>query len=1165
MRLSKIKLSGFKSFVDTTTIPLPSNLVGVVGPNGCGKSNVIDAIRWVMGETSAKHLRGDSMADVIFNGSAGRKPVGTATIELFFDNSDGAIGGQYAGYSEISIKRSVSRDGTSQYFLNGTRCRRKDITGIFLGTGLGPRSYAIIEQGMVSRLIEAKPDDMRVYIEEAAGISKYKERRRETETRIRHTRDNLDRLNDLREEVDKQIKHLQRQARQAERYQELKQDERRLERELLAIRMSTMGDELRASQSQLAQAQNQMEAAVAEQRSIEASIEKARLTHTESTEAFNEIQGRYYAVQSEISRLEQSITHSRDTRSRQEADLAEAEAQRGDLAGEIDKDTAQLADLEEQLARLAPDLEQAKAVEETSSANLQRVEDALEAWQTTWHEFNLETKEYQRTAEVEQTRIEQLEMQVARLCDRREELATEGSGISLDEFESMLTAASRAEQDSQATAASCTKALEVVDTRIAKLREAERDLGERLQTAHEELASRRARVETLEAVQAAALGEDEEVAQRWLKGNGLAEHPRLAQRLQVEPEWSRAVETVLGGFLQAVCVPRPDEHLQRLPGTDLTLLDQHDETGGAAQSGTLASVVQQAGQAARILEQVKTAPDLKAALALRSRLRAEESVVTPDGLWLGNGWVRVHRGQREAAGLISREQDIRELRDQIRDGEHDAKRLGEERSAARTELASLEGDRSTAAERVTSANRVLAEAAARLSSHRQDFDRARERLQSLSRDEEGVKADLTSLEAGIRDARARLNQATEATARAEDRRPVLKRQQQELVDEYNRVRDEAETQRENAARIAIEYESRRASKESASTTLGRIQTQRADLEARMTNLRDALSASVTPLADLQSNLETQLAAEVEVDRLMNERRRELEEADLALRNDEGRRANSEKQVEAARVAADELRMAVREVEVRRESLAEQFKASGSSDPEELIASLDETATVETWTEQLGSVQRKIERLGAINLAAIDEFSEQSERKEYLDAQFEDLTAALETLEQAIRKIDRETRARFKETFDKVNAGLQRLFPKLFGGGRAYLSLDGEDLLSTGVTVMAQPPGKRNSHIHLLSGGEKALTAVALIFSIFELNPAPFCLLDEVDAPLDEANVGRFCDIVKEMSSTVQFIVITHNKTTMEMVRQLTGVTMNEPGVSRLVSVDIDEAVQLVAS
>ncbi|MFQ5608655.1 MAG: chromosome segregation protein SMC [Woeseiaceae bacterium] len=1162
MRLSKIKLAGFKSFVDPTPIQFPSNLVGIVGPNGCGKSNVIDAIRWVMGETSAKHLRGDSMADVIFNGSSSRKPVGAASVELFFDNSDGSVGGQYADYNELCIRRAVTRDGTSQYFLNNVRCRRKDITGIFLGTGLGPRSYAIIEQGMISRLIEAKPDEMRVYIEEAAGISKYKERRRETENRIRHTRDNLDRLNDLREEVDKQIKHLQRQKRQAERYKELKQEERRLEAELLAIRLGELQHDQEHHEQRLSQSQTTLEAAVADQRAVVAGIEQARERQIEETEAFNQAQGRVWAVQSEISRLEQALAHSRETRDRQQEDLGVAESQLAEISREIDADRAQLDELESSLERLAPDLEQARTTELASTEALRNVESALEEWQKTWHEFTLETKEHQRISHVETTRIEQLEARLVRLQERHDALAEEEVRISLADVEDDLLNRSRGEQEARQAVEQLGRALGTVDLEIAQARAQEQSYGAELEQVRGDLESSRGRVETLEALQQAALGENQDDLHGWIASQDLDDRPRLAQELQVEKPWEHAVETVLGDFLQAICVTRCEEHLAGLPTVDLMLVNGGSEANGSA--NTLLGMVRNAGSAAPLLGAVRIVSTLDEALAAQHHLHNGESVITPDGIWLGQGWVRVSRGQRESGGLITREQDIRELRDQVRDFEQRVVRLEKDRRMTRERLAQLEPQRAVINRDLTEANRGLGEAATALTSLRQDFDRMKERLAALSRDSQSVRDEIEAMQTAIRESRAHLGHATAALERVEDRRPTLEAQREHLQSEFEQARDRAAADRAETARINVEYESRRASRESASTTLTRIGAQRAQLQDRVDTLTDAIASAQSPMDGLRENLDTELQREVGVKRELDEHRRDLDNADAQLRAREVSRSECETKVASARQSVDRLRMQVREIQVRREGVEEQFAQLGL-DLTDVAESLDGSAQVEQWDEQLVSVRRRIERLGAINLAAIEEFDEQSERQKYLEAQFADLTSALDTLEGAIRKIDRETRTRFKETFDNVNAGMQKLFPKLFGGGHAYLNLDGEDLLNAGVTVMARPPGKRNSTIHLLSGGEKALTAVALVFSIFELNPAPFCLLDEVDAPLDDANVGRFCDIVRDMAESVQFLCITHNKTTMEMASQLTGVTMNEPGVSRLVSVDIDEAVKLAAS
>ncbi len=1016
---------------------------------------------------------------------------------------------------------------------------------------------------MISRLVEAKPDEMRVYIEEAAGISKYKERRRETENRIRHARDNIDRLNDLREEIENQIKHLQRQAKQAERYKKLKQNERLLEAELFAIRLTDLQKDLQGRELQLSRGQTALEAVIAEQRGIEARIEQARQHHIEASETFNKTQGSYYGVQSEISRLEQSIAHSRETRQRQSDDLIQAEAQLTQVRREIDDDREQLHELDNSLERLAPDLEQAREAEIASAENLKRVEGALENWQTTWHEFTAEAQGFEQTCNVENTRIEQLEARLSQLRDRDARLAEEQQGISIAELEKKLDEQARCDTNAKRRVDSLHHALEQINGEILQLREQEQMLSTELEGFRGELESRRGRVETLEALQETAFGQDQQDVTEWIARERLDDNSRLAQKLVVDKGWEQAVETVLGDFLQAICVTRCDEHLGRLPDTDLVLIDRQSGDESAA-AGTLLAKVKNAGSAAQMLRTVLVAETLDAALALRDRSRPGETVITEDGIWLGPGWVRISRRQQEAGGLISREQDIRELRDRIQELEQQVVRLGADRTAGRSRLEQLETDRSETSAEAAEANRRFAEAAVMLAGLKDDFARTKERLTHLTSDSQQVRDELESLQQAVRDSQEKRGHARDALERVAERRPLLERQREDLLEEFNQVRQTADRGREAVSRIQVEYESRRASRESANTSLARIQAQREQLEVRVKALSGGVAESEAPLQSLQQELDSQLEQEINVERELAEQRRKLEDAETRLRLEEAKRTDCEKEVGDARESVDGLRMQVREIEVRREGVAEQFAQSGL-ELDQILANLDEEAEYSVWEERLNKARRSIDRLGAINLAAIEEFSEQSERKVYLDAQLEDLNLALDTLEGAIRKIDRETRTRFRETFDNVNSGLQRLFPKLFGGGHAYLSLDGDDLLRSGVTVMARPPGKRNSSIHLLSGGEKALTAVALVFSIFELNPAPFCLLDEVDAPLDDANVARFCEIVREMAETVQFLIITHNKTTMEMASQLTGVTMNEPGVSRLVSVDIDAAVQLAAS
>jgi len=1167
MRLSKIKLAGFKSFVDPTTIPFPSSLVGVVGPNGCGKSNVIDAVRWVMGESSASRLRGDSITDVIFNGSSARKPVGAASVELLFDNSETTLEGQYAKYAEIAIRREVTRDGISNYYLNGTRCRRKDITGVFLGTGLGPRSYSIIEQGMISRLIEAKPEEMRVFIEEAAGISKYKERRRETSNRIKHTRENLDRLQDVLEEVEKQIKHLDRQAKTAERYARYKDEERRTAAELLALRIRKLDADASAAEAGLSERRTRLEATVAEQRKLESSIESARDRQTGHSDDFNEVQGQYYRVGSEIARLEQTIEHARELRERQRKDLEQAVQGAAEIEQHIDKDQSEIAELEMSLSELVPGLEEARRTEQASADSLQSAQAALADWQAQWDEYATRLSEARQTASVEGTRAEQLESRITGYSERQKKLEEARGTTDEGELRSRFEELSGEEQRKRQSREEFERALADIGDKIRKLREQDRKLTRLVDERRNQLQQSEGRFASLEALQKAALGEGDEDVRQWLKGEGLDGNRRAVKALSVEEGWERAVETVLGDFLQAVCVDDIEpvtERIAALRAGTLTILES--APGDAPLAGdTLADKVDGAPASIRsLLGRVRIADTLGAALAVRETLADDSSVVTADGIWLGRRWLRVSRDRDAKSGVLGREHEMRRIKGEIREQRARFESARKLQSDGRMRLAQLEERREAMQADSAAVLSEYSEVKAALDAAKYKFDQAAARRAAIAEEADDIDRERVSAEEALRESRRHSAQARETLEELEAQRASLESRREELRTELERVRLRAEEDRQAVQDIAIRFESRRSSKESAAQNLERMQAQLRQFKAREADIREQLGASETPLEQNRQRLEELLEQRIEVEARLGAARKRVEDVDAEIRELDQRRVNVEQRVEQVREEVSEAEMAMREVRVRREGFAEQL-AQTEFELDRLLEEMSPEATATAWDEKLDKVRRRIERLGPINLAAIDEFKEQSERKEYLDAQLEDLTNALSTLENAIRKIDRETRSRFRETYEKVDTGFKRLFPQLFGGGHAYLELTGDDLLTAGVTVMARPPGKRNSTIHLLSGGEKALTAVALVFAIFELNPAPFCLLDEVDAPLDDANVGRFCDIVKSMSEKVQFVFITHNKGTMEMARQLTGVTMQEPGVSRLVSVDLDEAVKMAAS
>lgn len=1165
MRLTKIKLAGFKSFVDPTQVSFPSNLTGVVGPNGCGKSNVIDAVRWVMGELSAKHLRGDNMADVVFNGSSARKPVGTASVELVFDNGDGKLGGQYANYSEVSLKRQVSRDGSSGYFINGIRCRRKDITNLFLGTGLGSRSYAIIEQGMISRVIEAKSEDMRAFIEEAAGISRYKERRKETESRVADTRENLERLQDLRDEIEKQIRHLQRQAATARRYQAFKEQERRLTAELLALKLRDLDSGAEVHDSAMRDRELSMQSALADQRSAEAAIEKQRAFHAEQSDRVSAVQGRYYEIGAEISRFEQTIQHTRELRDRQRTDLAQAHATLADLASHIERDERQLAELHAEIERLSPEIEGAQRAEAAAAEALEAAERQLQEWQQRWEQFNRALGAAGQTTQVEKARIEQLENQLRRHTAQADRLALERDALAAQDSSEQLALLAEQEAGARAASDELSKALNEALEQVQSLRTEQLGAEKQLEAARGERERARAEQTSLEALQRAALTHDAGSATDWLAGAGLTKRPRIAETLEVDSGWERAVETALGDYLEAVCVDELDAlsgPLESLSKGRVALVESRQGRIVAA-GESLASRVKGPDAVVAPLASILTAETLGDALRARGSLAVGQSIIARSGEWVGRDWLRVSRGPDHHAGVIEREHRLKSLRAAVTLAEEKVGEVEARLAAVRESLAEAEFRRDEAQAGIQSAHRRHAELLSQLEATRARAQEATLRRERLEEEAAEVAQERSTAADALARAAAELDRGLFMLSELDSRRHELEAEREERREAVATARGRAQAAQVAARDLLIKIESRRSTESSVAVGVSRMVEQRAQAQRRRDELESELAGGDEPIIQLESRLNDSLARRLEVESDLSVARRSLEDAENELRALDERRQAAERLVNEAREAMDTARLAAQETRVRREAIAEQF-AETRFELAEVQQNLTAEASVPNWEHSLAQVRADLEKLGQVNLAAIDELKEQTERKEYLDRQFADLNSALATLDEAMRRIDKETRTRFEETFERVNAGLKEKFPRLFGGGHAYLELVGEDILSAGVAVMARPPGKKNSTIHLLSGGEKALTAVALVFSIFDLNPAPFCLLDEVDAPLDEHNVGRFCDIVREMSARVQFIFITHNKTTMELASQLVGVTMNEPGVSRLVAVDVDEAIRLAA-
>ncbi|WP_205341615.1 chromosome segregation protein SMC [Denitrificimonas caeni] len=1163
MRLKCIRLAGFKSFVDPTTASFPSNMTAVVGPNGCGKSNIIDAVRWVLGESSAKNLRGESMTDVIFNGSNTRKPVAQASIELVFDNSDGSLLGEYASYAEISIRRRVTREAQSTYYLNGVKCRRRDITDIFLGTGLGPRSYAIIEQGMISRLVEARPDDLRIFIEEAAGISKYKERRRETENRIRRTQENLERLLDLREELGRQIERLQRQAHAAQKYQEYKAEEQRLTAQLTALRWQQLNVQAGEHEAVIAEQEVALEACIAQQRQADAKIELLRDGHYELSDCFNRVQGRFYAIGADIARHEQSIQHAQQRLRQLQDDLQDAERARLETESHLASDRQLLTQLEHELALLSEQNAEAELNEECSAAAFMQAEDNMQDWQERWHSFTQQSAQPRAEAGVQRTRIEQLEQSSQRLNSRQQRLQDEQQSQQEDPLAESADELDERVEQAQAHLDELSASQQLHAAQLHDTQEQWAEKNQQQQQAQSQLQRLQGRISALEALQQAALNPEQGV-QEWLETQQLQQQPRLLEGLRVAAGWELAVETVLAADLQAVQVDSwVDLQLDGLHNGHLRLVS--DSAAVAPVNNSLLSkVLASSLDVSPWLASVYAVETLDQALELRAQLNSGESVVSQDGYWLAAHFLTVQRGDENNTGVLARAQEldellltVAELDEQQQQLDHQLQDLHSARHKVQEQLEQLRRDEQAA-------HRVLSELKSQLSAKLARVEQLQLRRSAISAELDDVSEQQHIEVEQLAEARLLLQDALDNIAASEQQQQQLQAEQNQLRTHLEQLRQQAQQDKDQRHQLALRISTLTTQKQSTEQALQRLAQQCAQADQRREQLNLNLQEGESPIDELRAQLQELLQTRLAIDDELRAARTALEDADTHMREADKQRSQAEQRAQGVREQLERQRLAWQTLSVQKDTLNQQLQAL-ELDVHQLLEQLPVDAEINAWQQQLNAVAARIERLGAINLAAIDEYRQQSERKAYLDAQNDDLVEALDTLENVIRKIDKETRNRFKETFDLINNGLQELFPKVFGGGHASLEMTGDDLLSTGVAIMARPPGKKNSTIHLLSGGEKALTALALVFAIFQLNPAPFCMLDEVDAPLDDANVGRYARLVKEMSEKVQFIYITHNKIAMEMADQLLGVTMLEPGCSRLVAVNVEEAAALAES
>jgi chromosome segregation protein len=1162
MRLKKIKLAGFKSFVDPTTIPFPDDMTAVVGPNGCGKSNVIDAVRWVLGESSAKNLRGDSMTDVIFNGSTARKPVSQCSVELVFDNSSGRIQGEYAGYNELSVKRIVTKEAQSSYLLNNAKCRRRDVTDLFLGTGLGPRSYAIIEQGMISRLIESKPQELRVFIEEAAGVSKYKERRRETETRIRHTKENLERLEDVRGELGQQLEKLQRQASAAKRFKELKQKERRYKAELAAIRWQQHSKKIDLLESDIAQKDADIEAYVATQRNEEKDITEFKQQQQDFKQQISDIQQQVFRVSTDITRIEQNQIHTKQRRQQIDNELHSLQEAIADNEIHHQQNLEKIEELAEQLAIAEPEKQLSEDQLEQAQVTLLEAEEQFSQQQHQWRNQEIEFNQRKQQAQTCHSKIQSLMSMQMRTQQRIGELKDELNEVLDDEIAQQIEACQEEililEEQSEQSEDNAQQTMAIQQSAQLNLKQ----LGQNQMALRGEVQSLEAQLAALNALQQDS--DIDNVTQEFIENNQLSQQSWW-QTLDIENGWEEAFETITQQWQNALVLPQNTQqsNLVELSGSAWLFADNYIENHSPEISEESIVTKLNNDSIPGWLTHIMCATDLEQGLSMLSTLTSYQSVVTQDGYWLGQGWMIVGSTNQQN-GLLKRANQIKQLEVQLELVQGNISEADIAVSDAEDKLVVAQRNADTGKQQVEHLKLSLQQSNNKtqllLQQQQQSEGRNNRLSQELRRQQDTSEQEQQQLEELSMQAEE-LEQAVEIS---QENQLEFEQNREQLQQNVVDSRTQLESTKNKLHQLALNLQSVQSQYQGLMENQQRETQLLNNMQQKLGLLNAEYAELALPLEDQQESLQQMLEQKAILDikqQELNDKLAVTEEKLLLA--EKGQQGVTDK----IKVMLSELQSVKLECEgyrVRAKGVLDQLQEMHQT-LKSVLDTLPEDATEKEWQALLDKTVASVARLGAVNLAAVEEFEIQAERKQHLDDQNDDLVSALETLEHAIRKIDKETRTRFKETFDQVNDDLKLLFPKVFGGGMAYLELTDDDLLETGVSIMARPPGKKNSTIHLLSGGEKALTALSLVFAIFRLNPAPFCLLDEVDAPLDDANVVRFCKLVSEMSKSVQFIFITHNKIAMEMATHLTGVTMAEPGVSRMVAVDVDEAMAIATA
>ena len=1165
MRLTHLKLAGFKSFVDPTTIHLHGQRVGVVGPNGCGKSNVMESVRWVLGESSAKEMRADAMDAVIFNGSSNRKPISRASVELIFDNHLGAAAGAWSQYAEISVKRVIEREKGSTYYINNSAVRRRDVADLFLGTGLGGRAYAIIGQNTISRIVEAKPEDLRVFLEEAAGISKYKERRRETELRLRDTRENLIRVEDICRELQKQITKLESQAVVTQQYHALQAAYKLADGQLWLLKKRDASRDWEKTKLTVEKLVNALEAQMASLRKSEAELEQSRQAHYAASDAINSAQAAYYEANAEVSNLENQVKQNTEARERMAQQLAQ-------LTQSLERNTNAGADFQQNLAQKQTELETATQAELQAKTALEALKQTLPAKEAALKAANELAQKSQNTLaeanqriQIETSSIQYLSQNIDENKQRIQRLASDLSSLVLPDQEQLNTSEAALQQAQQGIVA--------IEQTLRKISADEPDLQTSLQQLREQQNQAQratnqadAEIHSLQKLQQSVNTEGK--LGDWLASRGLKNNARLWQKIKIDETWSVALEAMLGTKLNALISDKG--HLDARPPAALVLgYGAGDSSISSKQNANLTPLMSVIKDCDADLKPI-LADWLEGAYLLAAGDDAEKAVkhldlgdtlVNQHGDIFSRHSVSYHGENSSLHGVLERQQQLEKLQKNLPDLQQNLSKLSDALTGAEAKL-------NAARQQQQHENNQLKTASSLHYQQQLEFARLQQAQQVALERETRIKAEiattydkLTQLVADKANKQAALQAISAQLSALESvkNNDLSAKQQAEQV--YSASRDTIG----QAEKLHQETEfNKKIIINSINELNNKINVNTEEKSAYLRRQTEAEETiKLTPMETLKTNLAAALDSKQLRETALAAARNHLVVAETLLQELERARLANEQQLHPLRDSLEQSRLNEQESRLYFEQCQAGLLENGQ-DEADLAKDLTDKVKTSELLRKTNDLQQEIEALGAVNLAAIQELASETERKTYLVSQMLDLTQATETLEDAIKKIDRETRDKLMQTFNTVNQHFGELFATLFGGGQAKLELLGDEILDTGLQVFAQPPGKKNTTIQLLSGGEKALTAIALVFALFRLNPAPFCLMDEVDAPLDDSNTERFCNMVKKMSEKTQFLFVSHNKITMEMAQQLIGVTMQESGVSRIVDVDIDAAMTMQA-